>query len=123
MFHSAKALTRLESFLLLRCVDSRSNHVGSRALLKVVTLSHRHILERRHVNGVRQNVVVDSVFHDLGFANLVAKLIISANTESLDAKTVRIVDFSGKPVFARMVGQSFKVITKLLVNFNLISVL
>jgi len=123
MLDSGKRLTSLEAFLLLSIIDSRSNHVGSRALLKVVTLGHGNILEQSHVKRVRQNIVVDAVFHDLGLAVDVGKLIVSASTESLDTKTIGIVQFGGEPVLTRMVGQSLKVVAKLLVNFNLISVL
>lgn len=121
--NSTEARTRLESFSPLRSVESGSNHIGGCAFLKIVTLDHGHILEQCHIGGVAQNVVVDDVFHDLGLSLTISKLIICARTKSLDTKTIRIVDFSGEPVLASMVRKSLKVVTELLINLNLISIL
>jgi len=48
---------------------------------------------------------------------------VGGNTESLDAKTVRVVHLSGEPVHALVVRKSLEVVAQLLVNFDLVSVL
>lgn len=122
-FRTTESLANGKALFLLGSIESGGNHLRGSALLNIVALGHRDVLEGDHVERVGKNVVVDGVLHHLVLALNGAELLVGTHAHGIDTKTVPVVDFSGKPVLTRVVGKGLEVVAELLINLNLVGVL